>query len=195
MHSATRLLTFPPPQVSQRTKGVPLLDADDDAKKRRRRQSRCIFGTNDDDEEHHVRARTHSLEGGRRIPRVATQSDHRLKSVAAVVHDDDDASCSFVWCYFCPFFRVSASHDARGPTADCKRASDLLSAAEGKGAGDTHSPERRRAISNVVFPCFPPFDDFLKGYNARIPTNRGRRTRRLELNTQASRHGRIARLI
>ena len=36
-------------------------------------------------------ARTHSLEGGRRIPRVATQSDHRHKSLAAVVHDGDVA--------------------------------------------------------------------------------------------------------
>ena len=38
-------LTFPPPQVSQRTKGVPLPDAED-AKMRRSR--RCIFGTNDE---------------------------------------------------------------------------------------------------------------------------------------------------
>ena len=49
-------------------------------------------------------------------------------------------------------------------TASERPPTDQLSTAEGKGAGDTHTTERRRAISNVVFPCFPPFDDFLKGY-------------------------------
>ena len=95
-------LTFPPPQVSQRTKGVPLpLPDAEDAKMRRSR--RCIFGTNDEQA---------STSG---FPPISS-SQRELTS--GILKCQLRFAYLFV-CLFCAFFCVSASHDARGPTADC----------------------------------------------------------------------------
>ena len=125
-------LTFPPPQVSQRTKGVtlPLPDADD-AKMRRSR--RCIFGTNDERaSEHHVQVPTDT---------VSIIITERPKQTLRNLQK------SMTICPYAPFVRLSAclrlmSRGDRLQTATERRPAKWR---VGKRRRDTHTAERRRA--------------------------------------------------
>ena len=113
-------LTFPPPQVSQRTKGVtlPLPDADD-AKMRRSR--RCIFGTNDERaSEHHVQVPTDTV--SIIITERPKQTLRNLQKSMTICH----------MLLLCVFLRVCVS--CREGT-DCRLQlnGDPLSGALGKG--------------------------------------------------------------